>query len=410
MTISTMCATMVLRTKYYIVQNKKVKMSEKAPKSNSENLLNSLEVAGNKPADCFRVNPADYPIFSRQSELSPRWGDNSKTRWNIDKTLNRFVTSTADLIATIDGSSIEYENHPERIRPDHVIYLDKSARPVSWMVNLFWDKFSDEKRPGHSYLNIDRQPWFRRSGVTVNPDGYSRSPDGSLHRDSFSDFKTENIPPEDFARIRALYIDGGIKSENPAEIMESPSQLDGKNILIVDEVKRSGSTLDIAKWLIKNAFPEAASVEGAYFWQGSQKVNHDGTESQMRSVPVWYDSSTTFGRGAGEIDPKFYADRHETFKTDRTRAQKFGSLVLSSTYDLASEPNQLSRELLREMKKMRGDFDAGKILLSAPHNYDFDRAADAIEAQGIKLAPSNDRSPDTFINIQRAIDSRPPDA
>lgn len=383
-------------------------MSEKLKTnpSNTSELPDELEVAGST-ADKFRVNPDDYPIFKHQSELDEHWGNNTPHYWNIDKTLRHFVTDTADLISVIDGTA---ERSRGDILPpiDHVIYLDKSARPVSWLVHTFWQDFSQEKEPAHSYLNIDRQPWLRRSGVILDLNGYSKNPDGSPHRNTFADFNTERIDPEDFARIRGLYIPGGIKNEDATEIMQTPSSLDGKNILIVDEVKRSGATLEIAKWLVKHAFPEAASVEGAYFWHGNSKSSPDGHESQMLSVPVWYNSQTTAGRGAGEIDPTFFAERHERFQTDRTRAQKFGSLVLSAFPDLDREVGQPSRELMREIQQMHRDYQAGKILTGMPRNYNIDRAADFIERQGVRLAPDSDPSPDTYVNVRKAIDARPP--
>ncbi len=369
--------------------------------------LKTLESAG-VSADRFRVDPADYPIFSQQYELDSRWGNNTPHYQNIDKTLSRYVTQTANLISTLDGTSTEYTKNPELPIPDHVIYLDKSARPVSWLVNTFWSTFSDAKRPSSSYLNIDRQPWFRRSGIALDLNGYSVKPDGSYHRNTFSDFRPENIPHEDFARIRALYLPEGIKTEDPEAIMHTPSSLDGKNILIVDEVKRSGATLDIAKWLISQAFPDAADIRGAYFWDSGSKSSPDGTEQQMLSVPVWYDSSTSTGRGVGDIDLDFYATRHEKFQTDRTRAQKYGALVLSAIANLDTEVGQKSRHLMQEIRHMHKDYQDGRILLRFPKNYDGDRMADLIEAQGIRLAPSTDRSPDTFTNIATAIDARRP--
>ncbi len=361
------------------------------------------------PAERFRVDPQDYPILKKQYELDDRWGNNTRHTWNIDKTASTYVTDTANLIATLDGTSTEYEDNAELPRPDHVIYLDKSARPVSWFVNVFWDTFSENERPAHSYLNIDRQPWLRRSGLVLDANGYITDPDGSQHRSKPSDFKIENIPKDDFARIRALYIDGGIEEEDAEKIMHTPSKLDGKNILIVDEVKRSGATLDIAQQLIERAFPEAASVRGAYFWKSGAKVSPDGEESQMLSVPIWYDSTREEGRGIGDIEPGFYERRFEKWQNPRARAQKFGSLVLSSMVDLRTEPGNRSRELMREIKQMKQDFEDGKILMRFPDNYDGDRMEAYIEATGLRLAPASDKSLDTYANVARAIDSRMPE-
>lgn len=118
-------------------------------------------------ADRFRVDVKDYPIFRQQMQLDERWGNNEGHRWNIDKTASEYVTDAANLITVMDGTAEMYADDPEREKPDHVIYLDKSARPVSWLVNTFWKDFSEEERPSHSYLNIDRLPWFRRAGFEV---------------------------------------------------------------------------------------------------------------------------------------------------------------------------------------------------------------------------------------------------
>lgn len=365
-----------------------------------------------EPADRFRVNADDYPIFQQQTELSPNWGDNTTHRWNIDKTLGEYIKSTANLISTLDGTSAEYERHPDLPIPDHVIYLDKSARPVSWLINTFWQDFSDQKRPEHSYLNIDRIPWFRRSGIDVDPNGYHQNPNGTLTLAKPSDFHIENIDPSNFARIRALYFENGlpndsIEPENISQIMHTPSKLDGKNILIVDEVRRSGSTAYIAESLIKAAFPNVASVRSDYFWNSGSKSNQSGNESQILSVPVWYDSTVISGRGIGDVMPEYYNARHEQWQNDKTRAQKFGSIVLSAMIDLGQEDGQRSRKLMHEIQQMRQDFVNGHILMPKPTNYDPDRYADFIEAQDIRLAPESDPSPDTLINILKAINARP---
>ncbi len=374
----------------------------------SESLKTPNHHESDSPAERFRVNPADYPIFSRQFELSERWGDNSKNYWNIDKTLSHYVTNTANLIATLDGSSIEYDRREAPPKPNHVIYLDKSARPVSWLVNTFWDDFSSEERPSHSYLNIDRLPWFRRSGLNVDSDGYMQSPDGSRRAAAPSDFHVENLDPSDFARLRSLYIEGGIDDEDVDRIMSTPSTLDGKNVLIVDEVARSGSTAKIATDLIKAAFPAVGDVHSAYFWRSGNKSSGQGDgKYQMLSIPVWYDSSTTAGRGIDDIDEKYYENRHAYWQNNKTRAQNFGSLILSAPANLIEEPGQKSRELMREIKHMREDFDAGRILLRYPRNYDPDLFEEYVEAQGLHLAPDDDPSPDSLNNVTRAIDSRP---
>lgn len=379
-------------------------MSEKLNFAQSESNVECKEFA-----DRFRVDPGDYPIFRQQVQLDERWGNNEGHRWNIDKTASEYVTDTANLIAVMDGTAEIYADDPGREKPDHVIYLDKSARPVSWLVNTFWKDFSEEERPSHSYLNIDRLPWFRRAGFEVTSGGYIRGRDGSQHKVELRDFleEADKIPQETFARIRALFIPGGVETEDFEEIMRTPTSLDGKNLLIIDEVQETGSTLGIAKYLLSRAIPELKSVNGDYFWDSGIKKNGDGTETQQLSVPVWYSHTTSAGRGIGDVNEPFFQERYEENPTPRTRARALGALALSQPVNLAEEPGELSRELAREIQQLHRDYQDGKVFLQWPRKWDEDKAMDLVEAQGVRFAPETDKSPDTYINVIKAINARP---
>ncbi len=316
------------------------------------------------PSKRFHVNPDDFPFFSQQAEKGPRWGDRSETL-PLDLTMGRFVQSTADTIAVIAGED-DYEDIPAA---DHIVYLDKSARPVCWLVNTFWDDFTKKPRPKHSFLAIDRREWFARTNTPIEANEYIRDEDGSARLATFHDFRTENVTDEDIARIRALFIPGGIETEDPAEIMQTPTGLEGKNITIVDEVSRSGSTLAIAKYLISRAIPEAASINGHTFWDAGIQVSPYGNEKQMRGVPVWYDPKTHYGRGIGDVNESFFAERHERYNTPKTRAQKFGAIALGQFIDLSEEPGNRSRELAREIRTMHKEWEEKHILMQIPMHY-----------------------------------------
>ena len=335
------------------------------------------------PAKRFRVNPEDFPIFSLQAELGPKWGDGAETL-ALDDTVGRFVTCTADTIAILTGEDNGLSPSLEIPAADHVIYLDKSARPVSWLVSSFWSAFTDKEKPKHSYLAIDRKEWFARTDTPIEANEYIRNPDGSVRVAEFSDFRKENVSKEDLARIRALYIPGGIDSEDIDEIMQTPTGLDGKNITIIDEVSRSGSTLEIAKYLVSMAIPEAASVNGYIFWRPGFQHSTNG-ETQMRSSPVWYDPDTHIGRGIGDVNESYFEKRYEEHPNPKTRAQKFGAIVLGEYINLAEEPNNLSRELAKEIVVMRKEWDDGHILMTMPHHYDEQKWMEHVEEQGIKF-------------------------
>ena len=361
------------------------------------------------PAKRYHVNPADFPIFSQQAELGPNWGDRAETL-PLDETMGRFVTATADTIAVIAGEDEGFQSK-ELPAADHVIYLDKSARPVSWLVNTFWDDFTDKTRPKHSYLAIDRKEWFARTDTPIESNEYIREADGSARVATFSDFRKENVTREDLARIRALYIPGGIDTEDVDEIMSTPTSLEGKNITIIDEVSRSGSTLAIAQYLVSQAIPEAASVNGYTFWKSSFQQSPYGSEHQMRGVPVWYDSSTHVGRGIGDVNEEFFKARYEKYPNAKTRAQKFGAIVLGEYINLAAEPGNRSRQLASEIQTMRKEYDAGHILMPMPNHYNTDKWVERTEAQGVHFAPPKRNQPapkNSYIGIMDDIHHRPP--
>ena len=327
----------------------------------------------------FNVDPAEFPAFNYHSVQG----------WNINKTLSTYVGLTAEMIATIDGTTNK-TNNSEAYKPaDCVVYLDKSARPVSWLVNTFWDVFSKAERPESKYLLIDRGDWFQRADVDIDA-GYYIKGTNELARSSDFVKNMDNLPPDTYAKLRGLFIPEGIKDTNPDEIMNTPTGLEGKNILVVDEVGHSGSTLGIAKALLEKALPEAASIQTSYFWLPKDP-------NGKMSVPVWYSSDINEGRGIGELSERFFKDRHEKFDTDRTRAQAYGDIFLGSYVDLNKEHRAYyygenpSRELASEIKKMKDEFLDGHIAFYPlnVHDYGISKTMDWLKRQGITTTPPN---------------------
>lgn len=366
------------------------------------------------PVKRYHVNPEDFPFFSRQKELGPNKGD-PEVFLPLDETMGRFVTSTADTIAVIAGEDkgLGGEKLPAA---DHVIYLDKSARPVSWLVNVFWDDFTEKKRPEHSYLAIDRKEWYNHTGTNLEGNEYVLDPNGeTVHIATFErDFKKENVTREDLARIRALYIPGGIENEDVEEIMNTPTGLAGKNITIIDEVSRSESTAKIAQFLVSQAIPEAASVNYYIFWKPGTRPAENG-ERQMLGTPVWYNSESSAGRGIGDISEPSYQKRYKDNPNSKTRAQRFGSFVLGAFMDLLKEEKRVhhfsSRQLAREIKTIHREWDAGHIFMPMPSHYDEELWIENLEKQGVKFVPQEKgKKPlkNSYIGIKQEINNRTP--
>lgn len=381
--------------------------------------------------------PEEYPVLSRQTHKVFKDGRMVSETIDINENLIHYVQDTALLISVIDGTVGVDGAGPEEPF-DHVVYLDKSARPVSWLVNLFWKQFAamDEngqsgKRPPHSYINIDRAPWFRKVGIEVSDDGRQKT-NGELA--TYADFlqHVSAITPRHLAEIRALYIPGGIEREDVDDIIESPTYLDGKRILIVDEVCRTGATLDIAVKLFQTAFPKARKIAGAYFWHPKEPPMRVGNENVLTSLPVWYDPDTLEGRGIGGINEAYYRSRylrclsllpaHPEIDIRKLRTQAFSAAVYSApllkedgtVLDLSEEKK--TRALCSDFIRLFRDYEGGRVLFSPPYQWaDCGRFEAEILRQGLKLIPEDAsaeeaerirKDPLFFQNLLRLITDR----
>ena len=352
----------------------------------------------------YKHLPEEFPVLAKQTHKVLRNGKIVNEVININENIIHYLMETALLISVIDGrlnSGVPY---------DHIIYLDKSARPVSWLVNMFWDEFAQKdengnpaKRPKHTYINIDRAPWFRNVGIKVNDDGRQKD-NGELA--TYGDFvkNINHLSKRHLAEIRALYIPGGIEEESIDWVMRTSTILDNKNVLIVDEVSRTGSTLDIAKHLFRLAVPEAAEVNGTYFWHPGEPLLKLGEEVVLTSLPVWYDPATLTGRGIGSPDPYYYRKQYERYLAQddglgridirKLRTHAFSSSVFSAPLldvngeIIGLEAEGKTRRLCKDFKHLYDEYKAGRVFFTPPIEWrKFDGFVSLIEKQGILLLP-----------------------
>ena len=348
--------------------------------------------------------PEEFPVLAEQTHKILRKGKIVNERININENIIHYVQDTAHLISVIDGRLSSGGPY------DHVIYLDKSARPVSWLVNMFWNDFALKdaagnvvKRPNHSYINIDRSPWFRNVGISVSDDGRQKE-NGELA--TYRDFEKNihNLNPRHLAEIRALYIDGGIEKEDIEWVMNHPTILDGKRVLIVDEVSRTGATLDIARRLFNLAVPDIGEVSGTYFWHPGEPLLKMGDEYVLTSLPVWYDPYTLTGRGIGNPDSRYYRNLYDHYSSRDPKGLKYDIRKLrtyafsSSVYGaplldengnpigLAAEKK--TRKLSRDLRRLHDEYKKGHLFFTPPDEWaDFEEFDSILEAQGVLLLP-----------------------
>lgn len=205
---------------------------------------------------------------------------------SIDELEIEYVELTDKLIHKMThGERFIHDGEIVREVPTKVIFLDKSARPLAWFVRQLWDTLAPEpgsdevpEKPDFKFLNIDRNQWK-----------------GQLDPNGTQGFDPSLITDEQIEGLRSIYNsqrDGSFDAEN---------ELDDQVIMIVDEVRASGATLDIAQSIIRRAFP-TSKVFGTH-WMSGTTSRTNGARGNA-DLPVWYrDDSTnsklTVGRGIG---------------------------------------------------------------------------------------------------------------
>lgn len=238
---------------------------------------------------------------------------------------------------------------------DTMVFLDKSARPVAWLMKSLWptlgikDFDADGQpiraaMPAIKFINFDREQWAPAMGRSEGRDGNGITLDG-VHPDTVDSLTG-------LFAIRAVDRDEYISSDEK-------TLFDDKNVLIVDEVSASGDTLTMAQALLGRAFTNAHSIQGMH-WMSPDKT-YDKKSGGVRNadLPVWYSADTPYGRIVGD------RDLYKSGQSSSMR-QRRGAQFLS--YRLPKLDAQ-GRRLRAEMAQLGRDVADGKmpVLLDATY-------------------------------------------
>ncbi len=274
--------------------------------------------------------PEENYNLLREGSQSQKQTESVLDQKDTNVILQDYLEYTDKIIGVADGSIGERDvidpRDPERSaeKPDVMIFLDKSARPVADLMSALWEQFAADgaKMPDVDFLNIDRVNWFTNQG-------YSRVQAETVLGPA--DFDIDKVSSGEIAAIRALFVRGDLTEGGwQDEVMNMPTILDGKNVTIIDEVKSQGGTLSIATQLLRRAIPEAI-VTGHYFWETNYKQMADG-KLKADSVPVWYDKENPMGRGVGEVSKTYYETLYEQEPTQENLRRKIGWFALSAPH------------------------------------------------------------------------------
>lgn len=235
----------------------------------------------------------------------------------------------------------KYVRHTEKLianliadEDDYVVFLDKSARPVAWLMKSLWpmlgvdDDGNPARMPEIRFANIDREQWSIIMGRSTDKEGgagISGVPQSTIDdlSDTFSDHNppSHNVPDINHARIR-----------------------------IVDEVMASGDTIRMATGLFQRAFPEA-EVHDIYWMTPETKVQKRDGARYNAELPVWYKDNDMRGR--------LVADRNiRVSEKSPSTAQRQGAVFLSTRF---SNVDQAGVALKHEMEQLAHEVSDGKI-------------------------------------------------
>lgn len=233
----------------------------------------------------------------------------------------RYVHLTDELIRKTQADEI-----------DHMVFLDKSARPVEWMMRELWPTLAEKDEDGNtppmpdvSFLNIDREQWEPIVGRSEDASGLN----------------VDNIPEKEIENLRKVFRGGEGES----------SVLEDKKVLIVDEVMVSGDTSRIASGVMNRAFGQEAEIESAHWMIPQIKTDKSGNRRNAE-LPAWYSDTSSTGRGVADRDSS-------KSRQSSSRVQRDGALWLSTRF--REGPDERGKQLREEMKTVAQEIEQGEL-------------------------------------------------
>lgn len=209
--------------------------------------------------------------------------------------------------------------HAKATRADSLVFLDKSARPIAWLFRDLWRQATpDEPVPACRFVNIGRLE--------------------------------EPHLPEFPRKQRKTYGRGAVDAVGVA----FGPQFDGKRVLIVDEVVVSGSTLQSAMSVFKEAFPNAKF-----------EPVHIATVREIGNLP-WMDMPGA--TSVLELDEGLFTHSLTPDTVDRARRALVRKFEASTTPALDLHYRALVREGKRMIDRAASEFFRAEVGVALPRS------------------------------------------
>lgn len=263
---------------------------------------------------------------------------------------------------------------------DHVIFLDKSARPLSWIVRTIWKEYyKDEIMPKLRYLNLGSPDTsFGASESLPGPNDVSAflsdlrevATTGWVSTDrmknELAEFERENPSGYDHSRqVLAWALEpSDVFNGVPVSI---PKEYDAgaRHIAIIDDFVKNGITLSRAIAYMQYRNPEAL-VEGTGFF--ASQLNHDRELMPwlwrqdiggVRDMPSTRDRIFTHAANAGAVE------RYRVNMVERARSgDKLASEVQKKLAGGVGQPEILDEKYWEEMSREQIAFREAVVLMT----------------------------------------------
>ena len=319
-----------------------------------ETLAHPIEDAGNEPDDgSFEGGQSDDAVDTpfEYTLLKGHIQPDGQT-WKSDQELRMEYLHLTDELIHKMTTKTEIENpetgEMELQAPSVVVFLDKSARPLSHLVRELWPTLAKDPETGEippmprfNFLNIDREKWVNM----IDPHGI-----GIMDID--------HLDPSIVRSLRSIFLTPKGKKEVVANgsteaVDDIPTILDNESVLVVDETYSTGRTLKIASDMLERAFPEAHI--STTHWMRESFTNKNGL--RLNAVPVWYKENSLWGRGVGDRYADFTRGVESQKPSDENYYRTIGRWFLSMPHWYSALPGGKTRDedyyqLVREIKEL----------------------------------------------------------